>query len=379
MPRAYHYVIWLSVIAAITAGMHVYIRWRLVVATDMARPWRSIFTILLIVLAASFPLTFFANRVFPPFWREIVLAIGFTWLGISFLLFAGHLAVELPRLFFGPAGSTVSRSITWSTTGAVFILSVFSVWNAIREPAMTHLRITLPYLPKSLSGTTILQISDIHAGGLIPKYRIREILRNAKELKPDLVAITGDLVDGSAAYHAETLSMIGELKAKYGVYFVTGNHEYYSGVEEWLSFLKNLGVRVLRNERVAIGTKEASFDLAGVDDPTGRMAPGHGTDIPKAMQGRDPGRAVVLLSHNPIQVFEAAKYDVGLVLSGHTHNGQIWPFNYLVKIHHPHITGVHHVGNTELYISQGTGFWGPPMRFLTRGEMTLVELVSPTI
>jgi predicted MPP superfamily phosphohydrolase len=158
---------------------------------------------------------------------------------------------------------------------------------------------------------------------------------------------------------------------------VTGNHEYFHDLAGWLAYLEAAGVRVLRNERVSVGVGDYSFDLAGVDDHDGaRIAEGHGPDLAQALAGRDPNRAVVLLAHQPRIIREAARQDVGLVLSGHTHGGQIWPFSYLVYLQQPYVKGLKKEGETRLYLSAGTGFWGPPMRLGTTAEMALIILRS---
>jgi predicted MPP superfamily phosphohydrolase len=159
------------------------------------------------------------------------------------------------------------------------------------------------------------------------------------------------------------------------VYFVTGNHEYYAGAESWCAHLTSLGLRVLRNERVEIGTADASFDLAGIDDLSGRhFGPGHGADLPRALSGRDSSRELVLLAHQPRVVVEAEQAGVGLQLSGHTHGGQIWPFNFLVRLQQPVISGLERVGRALIYVSDGTGYWGPPMRLGSRAEITQLTL-----
>jgi predicted MPP superfamily phosphohydrolase len=173
----------------------------------------------------------------------------------------------------------------------------------------------------------------------------------------------------------DAIAPIAGLRARHGVYFVTGNHEYYSGVDAWLAELTRLGVRVLRNERVEIGGGDASFDLAGIDDWSSRgMAPGHGPDLPRALDGRDPARELVLLAHQPRAVHEAAARGVGLQLSGHTHGGQIWPWGFAVRLQQPYVLGLSREGRTHIYVSPGTGYWGPPMRLGTRGEITRVIL-----
>ena len=158
------------------------------------------------------------------------------------------------------------------------------------------------------------------------------------------------------------------------MFFVTGNHEYYSGADEWIAHLGTLGIRVLRNERVPIGD---AFDLAGVDDTSaGRMLPGHGQDVPRAMAGRDPSRAVVLLANQPKAVRDARATGVDLQLSGHVHGGQLVPFNWLVLLDQPFVAGLHKVDETWVYVNSGTGYWGPPMRVGSRAELTCLELVA---
>ena len=164
------------------------------------------------------------------------------------------------------------------------------------------------------------------------------------------------------------------MKTKYGVFFVTGNHEYYSGADAWIAHLATLGVRVLRNERVDV---RGAFDLAGVDDTSaGRMLPDHGQDVPKAVAGRDPSRALVLLAHQPKALKDALAAQVDLQLSGHVHGGQLVPFNWLAKLDQPLLAGLYRIRETWVYVSSGTGYWGPPMRVGSGSEVTRIELVT---
>jgi hypothetical protein len=230
-----------------------------------------------------------------------------------------------------------------------------------------------------MNGFTLVQLTDIHVGPTIGRAFIETIVARTNALNPDLIAITGDLVDGTVEELRDSVAPLAQLRARHGVYFVTGNHEYFSGAAPWIAELTRLGIRCLRNERVSIGAGADSFELAGVDDRSGARSgePGHGEDLDKALAALDPEREVVLLAHQPKSVFGAARFGVGLQISGHTHGGQIWPWNYLVRLQQPYIVGFAREGRTQLYVSPGTGYWGPPMRLGTHGEITKITLRSP--
>jgi predicted MPP superfamily phosphohydrolase len=249
--------------------------------------------------------------------------------------------------------------------------------RGLAVPGISDVDIGLRRLPPSFDGFSIVQLTDVHIGNTIGEAFVRTMVERVNQAEPDLIAITGDLVDGRLSSLQAAAEPLRDLRAKHGVFFVTGNHEYYSGVDPWLTHLRSLGIRVLRNEREAIDVNGHGFDIAGVDDHSSGRFQGHGPDIAAAMHGRDPNREVVLLAHQPKQVHEAKKHDIGLQLSGHTHGGQIWPWHYLVKLQQRGlIRGLSKHGDTQLYISQGTGYWGPPIRFLTKSEITRVRLRS---
>ena len=220
-----------------------------------------------------------------------------------------------------------------------------------------------------------MQVTDIHVGATIGRAFIERVAAQANALKPDVFCITGDLVDGSVDELRRLVEPIATVKSRYGSYFVTGNHEYYSGADAWLAELERLGIRTLQNARVSIGDGKKSIDLAGVPDWMARLE-GHRPDLARALAGRDPERELVLLAHQPRQIAQAAKAGVGLQLSGHTHGGQIAPFGALVALTQPFLAGHHHVGDTQIYVSRGTGYWGPPMRLGAPAEITKIVLTS---
>jgi len=204
-----------------------------------------------------------------------------------------------------------------------------------------------------------------------------KVTRLCNGLEPDLIAVTGDLVDGGVRELSEAAAPLAGLRARRGVFFVTGNHEHYSGAGKWARKVSELGMQVLRNRHVTIGEGEARFHLAGTNDRmSGQFRAGGGEDLPAALQGTEPGLAVILLAHNPETFEEAAARGVDLQVSGHTHGGQLWPFHYLVRLAIPFVAGRYRRGAAELYVSRGTGFWGPAMRLGAPAEITEIVLRS---
>jgi predicted MPP superfamily phosphohydrolase len=304
--------------------------------------------------------------------------IAFVWMGIGFLLVAflgiadlGRLAAALVQRVRSPLPMDpqkrvfLARTLAAGVGGVVAGLTAVGLRNALGTVQVKELEIKLRGLPRELAGFKLVQISDVHVGPLLRKDWVSHVVDSIQSLKPDLVAITGDLVDGSVDELRDHVAPLKRIEAKHGVFFTTGNHEYYSGVEEWYAHLPTLGVRPLRNERVQVAP---GLDIAGIEDPTGKP------DLERALHGRDESRALVLLAHQPRQFKEAAKRGVGLTLSGHTHGGQIWPFSWLVALAQPYLAGLHLLGDSQLYVSRGTGFWGPPMRVFAPAEITLLRL-----
>ncbi|MFP2931109.1 metallophosphoesterase, partial [Pyxidicoccus sp. 3LG] len=232
-------------------------------------------------------------------------------------------------------------------------------------------------LPKALDGFTIVHLSDIHVGPVIQRRFMDELVARCDALRPDLVCITGDLVDGHVPSLAPAVAALSNLESRHGTYFVTGNHEYYWDHEAWADALERMGVHVLRNRHVRIGDAAASFDLVGVDDwSAGRQGLGKGYDLEAAIAGRDAERAAVLLAHQPSNWSVAAEKGMGLQLSGHTHGGQFFPFTLAVSAIWQHDAGHFSEGDRHLYVSRGTGFWGPPLRVGSAPEIVKVTLLA---
>jgi predicted MPP superfamily phosphohydrolase len=272
------------------------------------------------------------------------------------------------RLFLGRTTAAIAGVSALGTVG-------YGMSSALGDPVIEPVRVTLPKLDPRLSGLRFAVVSDIHLGPLTGIGHTERIVRMINGLEADVVAIVGDLVDGTVAQLGALARPLRNLESRYGAYFVTGNHEYFTaeGPGEWIEELKELGVRSLRNERVEIGHQGAVLDLAGVND-VGGAAGGDGPDFGKALGGRDTSRSTVLLAHQPIQVDQAAEHGVDLQLSGHTHGGQIAPFNLVVGLQQPVVSGLATVGGTQVYVTRGAGFWGPPVRVGAPPEITMLEL-----
>jgi hypothetical protein len=400
VPRAVSFAIFLLVALAVLAGMHGYVWLRLVRDPALAEPWRRILGVALVLLTISFPLAIVALRHAPRPLDRIIPIAAFTWVGIAFLLFIAVLALDLLRLGAQGIGWLadlirarpdpppdperrlfVARALAGTAVVATAGVSAFAFRSATGPAEVSEVPVRLERLPPSLSGLTIAQLTDLHVGPTIGERHVRRLVDQVNALRPDVVAVTGDLVDGSVSELGAAVGHLARLEARHGVYFVTGNHEYYSGVEPWLAELRRIGIRVLRNERVTIGDRAASLDLAGVDDWSARgHGNGHGLDLSRALAGRDPDRALVLLAHQPRGVGEAVRAGVELQLSGHTHGGQIVPFNLLVRAAYPYVKGLYHREEDgragQVFVSRGAGYWGPPLRLGSPPEIAKIVLTS---
>ncbi len=376
-------LIFLAVVLGVVGGIHAFLWARLVRDPGWPAPWPRVGAVVLGVLGVSLPLTMVAGRWLPRSVASPLAWGGFVWMGAAFLLFllvalgslVGLAARALGALHDPARRQWFARALVATAGVGGVALSALAMHRALARLTVRTVPISLARLPPAMNGFTLVQLTDIHVGPTIDRAFMVELVARVNALQPDMVAITGDLVDGSVEALGEHVAPLAGLRARHGVFFVTGNHEYYAGVDPWLAELGRLGIRVLRNERVSVGDEAASFDLAGVDDwSAARHGAGHGADLTRALRGRDESREVVLLAHQPKAVAEAARRGVGLVLSGHTHGGQLWPFSYLVALDQPILAGLHRVGETWAYVSEGTGYWGPPMRLGTRAEITRLVL-----
>ncbi|MBV8760575.1 MAG: metallophosphoesterase [Deltaproteobacteria bacterium] len=358
----------LLIMLGVLGSAHLYIWWRLVRAPGWPAPWFTILTVLVFAMAPTLPLTIFVARRFSREQAKPLLWIAYTWFGCAVYLLLAAAVTHVGALFVSP------RVAAEAGLAGVAVAIGYGLVHARTGPVVRRVRVTLDKLPAGANGYTIVQLTDVHIGWTLGSRFAERVVAQVNALAPDLIVLTGDLVDGHVKELAEHVAPLAGLRARDGVFAVTGNHEYYWNVDAWLAHLGSLGVRFLRNERVAIGD---AFELAGTDDITSRaMAAGHGEDVTRATAGRRADRPLVLLAHHPSSLPRAVEAGVDLQLSGHTHGGQLLPLGWLARLFEPHVAGLAQFGATQLYVSEGTGFWGPPMRIGTSCEIAHVTLVS---
>ncbi|MET9954573.1 metallophosphoesterase [Streptomyces sp. NPDC006339] len=269
------------------------------------------------------------------------------------------------RLFVNRLVSGTAAAVAAGTVG-------YGAYGVLRGPRVKRVTVPLAKLPRGAHGYRIAVVSDIHIGPILGRAHTQRIVDTINATQPDLVAVVGDLVDGTVENLGSAAEPLARLRARDGAFFVTGNHEYFSGADAWVDHVRDLGLRPLRNARTEIG---AGFDLAGVDDVAGESE-GQGPDFVKALGDRDRARTAVLLAHQPIVIDDAVRHGVDLQLSGHTHGGQLWPGNFLAELANPTVAGLERYGDTQLYVSRGAGAWGPPVRVGAPSDITVVELAS---
>ena len=269
----------------------------------------------------------------------------------------------------------LSRSIALGAGVAAAGVGRYGISRAMADPVVRRVPVQIAGLDRRLAGFRIALFSDAHLGTIRRRSAMEQLVETVNGTEPDMVAVLGDLIDGSVADLGDDVAPLADLQSPYGSFFVTGNHEYYSGAQEWVDYLPDLGVRVLSNERLAIERGGAAFDLAGVTDVTGEDY-SDSPDYEAALAGRSPERPVVLLCHQPVDVGKAVEYGVDLQLSGHTHGGQLWPFHYIIAAQQGALSGLSRINDTQLYVTSGAGFWGPPMRVGADPEIVVIELNS---
>jgi predicted MPP superfamily phosphohydrolase len=363
--------------------LHAWIAWRVLPALPLAGA--VAFGAWIAVSALILPLGMALRRV----WRT-GSADRLAWLVYGFLgVFSSLLVLTLLRdgvllaaMAFDalvPGRLDLARLAAWSAAavplGGLAISAVGFV-NARRTAAVVSVDVPIAGLPEALHGFTIAQISDVHVGPTIKGPYLDAIVGAVNRLRPDMVAVTGDLVDGSVAQLAGHVAPLAGLASRHGTFFVTGNHEYYSGAAGWIVELRRLGLKVLLNEHVVLREGDAALVVAGVTDWSAHhFGESHRSDPTAALRGAPADAVKLLLAHQPRSAPAAAAAGYHLQLSGHTHGGQFLPWNFLVRLQQPFTAGLHRFRALWVYVSRGTGYWGPPKRFGAPSEITRLRLV----
>ncbi len=373
------------VLSAISLG-HLYLYRRLFRDTGLPRWGRWGGVVLLVLLGPGFiAVRQWVTLPFP--WRGIVTAAQWLWIVTALylmgLLVAADLGGWLRRRRAGRAEVSperrqfLSRATAGTAALATGSLVGFGYWRAYGAvPEVREVAIRVPGLPPSLSGFSILQLTDVHVGSIIQRRFVDEVVARTNAARPDLVVVTGDLVDASPSQIGEAVGRLAGLRSREGTYFVTGNHEYHSDEQVWCAALEGMGLKVLRNRSVTIGQGKDSFDLLGVDDWGGRRRGRQGYDLDAALAQSRPDVARVLLAHQPANFVEAAARGIGLQISGHTHGGQVFPMTELIQLHWEHSAGLYSHHDAQLFVSRGTGFWGPPLRLGSPPEIVKLVLTA---
>ncbi len=367
--------------------LHAYVAWRLLPDLRPATLAFSATALWLVASAIATPLWLFARQVRRQPLRDRLTWVSMLAIGAFSSLFVLTLLRDVALVLVSPAiaGPFVEAASLRAFEGysalAVPVLAALATIvgfiNARRRAGIRRIDIPIAGLPAALHGFSIAQISDLHVGPTIKGDYLDRIVDAVNGLGADMIAVTGDLVDGSVRELSRHTEPLARLTARHGAFFVTGNHEYYSGAHAWIAEVRRLGLAVLINEHVVLWHEGASVVVAGVTDySAGHFDPSHHSDPAAALAGAPDGAGVrLLLAHQPRSAFAAAPAGFDLQLSGHTHGGQFFPWHFLVRLQQPFTAGLHSQEGLWVYISRGTGYWGPPKRLGAPSEITYLRLV----
>lgn len=365
----------------LSALLHLYLGLRLVPDLPAGLAWQAGVGLLLVFSAALMPLGLLAPRL-----RSRRHADGLAWVGLGLMgLFSSLFVLTVLRDVvllvawpFGGLGASVEGYSAVAVLALGGMVTLAGFLNARRTASVVRVDVPIRDLPEDLHGFTIAQITDIHVGPTIKARYVQAIVDRVNGLRPDMVAVTGDLVDGSVSELAAHVAPLAGLSSRHGTYVVTGNHEYYAGAHAWIDELRRLELTVLMNEHVVLRHGEGQVVVAGVADWSAHhFDPSHRSDPVGAVAGApaDAG-ARLLLAHQPRTAALAAEAGYDLQLSGHTHGGQFFPWNLFVPLQQPFTAGLHRLRDLWVYTSRGTGYWGPPKRFGAPSEITCLRLVA---
>jgi predicted MPP superfamily phosphohydrolase len=368
------FAIFVTMVLAVWTLMHAYVFWRLAsVAWVGAHLSNRTLALIALALWLSYPLARVLHATGPEPVAVPMEWIGSVWIGTLFLLLSTMLLVDLVTLG-GRLFSSAAPGLRGLAAVAGLLLALLALVQGLRPPAVREHEIRLAGLPRERDGLVLVAVSDLHLGMINGERWTERLVERIHSLRPDLVAVVGDVIDGRADRIERLHPLLRRLDAPLGNWAVTGNHEYYTGLESSVRLMEEAGLTVLRDRwhEVAPG-----LVVAGVDDLTARQQFGEGVGHVAPVLADLPAGGVVLLSHSPLEAEEAAAAGAGLMISGHTHSGQIWPFGYLVRLRYPLLAGRYDVDRMAVLVCRGTGTWGPPMRLWRRSEILRITLRAP--
>ena len=363
MNRIISFALFVLVVSAIYFLMHFFVFKTVIKFIPLTDKIRIAVKYFFLFSGLSFPLGMLLSR-----WLDFYYLnyYAFVWLGILSMAFFFLLLARLLNLVF----PNQAFFITIGTLVLVGLASVYSVFNNLRAPAVKTISIPLKELPPSLSGFSIVQLSDLHLDSYKSAGKIAGIVESVNAIDPDLIVITGDFIDGDITSDRLFCDSLKKMRARHGIISITGNHEFYAGIDYFMEFSEKLNITVLRNEKRRVA---GALEIVGIDDNEGKRFSNMGPDLDTAMKGCDTTKPVILLRHRPEGFDRAVAMGVDLQISGHTHAGQIPPMDLLVYLFLKYPYGLYRRNGSYIYTSCGTGFWGPPMRLFSSAE--IVEFI----
>lgn len=394
-------VLFFVIVIFVMSILYGYVGWRLITPANFSVNLTVTLWVIVVVLLLTLILSFVlrANK-YEGFLSDIISWVGYISFGFITILFAfvlfkdiiwlagiaSHKIYLFASTLFSSASQTKTvidnskrefliNSINVGILAAAGGLTGWGFFNVMSKPKIEKITIPVENLPDDLNGLTIAQFSDLHVGPTIQKSFVETVVKQVNELNADIIAFTGDLVDGSVEALRKHVEPLTKLNSRYGKYFITGNHEYYSGALDWVEEAARLDFTTLINENKEIQIGGSKLMLAGVTDWSGgQFYDSHRSDPVKAAQADYIPDLKILLAHQPKNIKGASKAGFHIQLSGHTHGGQYFPYTFLVTLDQPFVKGLHKYDNTWLYINKGTGYWGPPLRIGVPSEITLITI-----
>jgi predicted MPP superfamily phosphohydrolase len=374
MPRRALYTV-----VTLLALLHIYIGFRLIPAMALGTTGAAVGIVLLAASTLLVPTGLLTSALARFRWSDQFIWAGLLAMGLFSSLLVLTVLRDAALLIMAAlgAGRGIERASAFAVPLLALAVTLVGLINARRVARVVDIEVPIAGLPAAFHGYSIVQISDIHVGPTIKRGYLNAIVTRVNALRPDAIAITGDLVDGSVARLALHTAPRERLSAPDGTFFVTGNHEYYSGADAWIAEMRRLGLTVLVNQHVVRERDGHALMIAGVSDFTAHhFDESHRSDPHAAMAGAPANVKVkVLLAHQPRSAEVAADAGFDLQLSGHTHGGQFFPWNLFVPLQQPYTAGLNRLRSLWVYTSRGTGYWGPPKRFGAPSEITRVRLV----